>query len=170
MLDKVHDRRFLCSDFHDIRQNTLYLIVTQGYNYLIDYMDTDDRRYAKFRKDIMICKDKDALGVSLRWKYGKGVKELTARRVGKDRAVILKSVTISNEEQLAPQEWRHRLMEFLQSEIDGEILYQEGLSLTEADMHLLGELVDAPGVHILILEPTRFKLFRGDLPDDPTIK
>lgn len=112
------------------KPETVWLKINQSVKYVIDYMDTPDKKYYKLRQEIIIHR-RSKVGVSLEFiqkiSMTDNAPRLIARKMTKEEVVTV--------------QWRANLVKFLESEKPpGEQLIIDDLDLKEEDRETLSEM------------------------------
>lgn len=116
MLSSKNDQIFELSHFPSLRINSLYSRINQGIRFLLEVMDTPDKKYATWRAIILIRNEKDAIRISFNPAF-KDVKFASREVVPKgdrsykekvddflesnEKVLIIKDLALSTDEALA---------------------------------------------------------------------
>jgi hypothetical protein len=134
--------------------NTLYLYVQQGLDWLKDNYDPDkDCRYSEFRDSISITKRKNDTGVRLLWKD-------FVKSKNKKGGLFAGAVRLGDE--VDTSKWKEELMSWMGNPFGPPVFKKEGLGLSEADIELVRNLLkDAEGRYYVVqLDTSTIKLGR----------
>lgn len=130
--DQVYDYHHFQSKF-GINANTLYLRVNQSIMYVVEMMDTPDRKYARFCQ-MFTVRRKRGVGVVLEFRP-----ECRDGAVSDFKPKPVEAV----EEQ---PKWMQRMHKFLEEGEVGETFLQEKLVLTREEIETLENALKVPGV------------------------
>lgn len=184
--DAIHNRKFFCSDFGDIKVISLYLRLNQSMNYLIDHLDDKYHSYKQlkgktvWRKEITNSKDQD--GVTICWRrHTEGTGTGTGNRsIGKkisQRPMVSRLVEHTEVPAIEPiqvketiisqAEWRKALQDFLDDEHLEVFEINKDLLLDSSDIEWIKSLVGvlSGALTILKLDMYNIKIFKGPLPE-----
>lgn len=133
MLDTRQDQVYFFKDFPRTSPTTLYLRIHQSIHYLIDYLDTEDKRYAKWNEMISITRERKT---GIRLSFIEGVRTAQMENFT-PRAAIPKSEI---------PKWKQSVEEYLESSRTSP-LHITGLMLTPDDIkHAKESLTGVAGI------------------------
>lgn len=121
----------------NISKSTLYLLINQSMHYLVDKMDTEDKRYAKFCETLTIHQERN-VGVVLRIDVGFAGED--------ENALMPKKITY----QVDAPKWKEELLSYLENAKPGDKpFHKDGLCLNVDEIAQLKQAFAPLGESIL---------------------
>jgi hypothetical protein len=170
--DQQHDRKILFTD-QQRTASSLYAKVNQGWNFLIDKMD-ESGKYRFLRDWLRIRREED--GIALRWRDGIRERDKEPKTnysvLVEERHNPGPTIEMNTPKPIEPEVpqaiWREKLDNFIESAENNKVLDLRGIQITEDQREGVRQLFEdlaTEDFHLIILEPTRIKVFKGKLPE-----
>jgi len=118
MTEDKQDRMYRYAKFPHLAKNSLFLKVSQAFQYAVDHLDDKEKRLMKMREELVIRKE--SAGVAIRWRTN------IRDPLGEPDIILPEGETLS---------WKQKLDLFLSNEPDGSKFHEKGLSLSEDEIN-----------------------------------
>jgi hypothetical protein len=137
------------SDYPKWRLHTLYLYITQAFNYLCEFMDDEQGTFKAFRETVEVCERKAENKVVIKLKVDPTNYVLKARRVSAEEY----SKQSTNDESINPT-WKTEMMQYLETAKVGD-LFEKDINLSEVEALDLTAMFENDEAFALIIKPER---------------
>ena len=147
--DMMVDKETVMIRYDDYPQwapHTVYLKINQALKYIVDYLDTPDKKYAKFRDCIKISKDDEGQGVVIRY---------IDNILYQTRGWIAHKIKPGDMEIAT---YKKKVFDFMESSDVGDEIDLKDLNLTQEEVDQLKSILDESPIFLAFVSDKRVKI------------